>query len=182
MKRPASFIIVFLIVIMFLSSCTGCVAEELVLFDFESDSELDHLHWKCHTLLALSDEHTTHGARSLRMELYPSPYPGLAPMLEKNDWRRFKALRFDIYNPENAALRISVRIDDRKDYPDYVNRYNKGFVIQPGMNQLCIPFDSFITSGTGRTLDLKKIYRLLIFMVRPEKKVVLYVDYLRLVT
>ncbi len=165
-----------------LAACAGNVPGERVLFDFESDSELDRLHWKCHTLLALSDEHTTHGARSLRLELYPSPYPGLAPTLQKNDWRRFKALCFDIYNPENVTLGVTVRIDDRKDYPDYGNRYNKGFVIQPGMNRIRIPFDSFITSDTGRTLDLKKIYRLLIFMVRPEKRVVLYVDYLRLVS
>lgn len=178
-------IIRFVLIIGCFSALAGCadsVSGERVLFDFESDSELDRFHWKCHTLFSLSDEHITHGARSLRLELYPSPYPGLAPMLEENDWQRYKTLCFDIYNPEKAALRITVRIDDRKDYPDYGNRYNKGFVIQPGLNRIHIPFDSLITSRTGRTLDLKKIYRLLIFMVRPEKKVVLYVDYLRLVT
>jgi len=165
-----------------LAACASSVPGERVLFDFESDSELDRFHWKCHTLFSLSDEHITHGTRSLRLELYPSPYPGLAPMLEENDWRRYKTLCFDIYNPGKAALRIAVRIDDRKDYPDYGNRYNKSFIIQPGLNRIRIPFDSLITSRTGRTLDLKKIYRLLIFMVRPEKKVVLYVDYLRLVS
>ena len=155
---------------------------ERVLFDFESDSELDRFDWRCHTLFSLSDAYATHGKKCLRLELYPSDYPGLAPMLDDNDWRGYKNLCFDIYNSEEEVLSVTVRIDDRKDYPDYGDRYNKSFEIQPGMNQIRIPFDSFITSRTGRALDLKKIYRLLIFIVRPEKRVVLYVDYLRLVS
>ncbi len=38
-----------------------------------------------------------------------------------------------------------------------------------------------VTSGTGRSLDFKKIHRLLIFAGHPEKKMVLYVDYIRLI-
>jgi hypothetical protein len=140
------------------------------------------VHWQCHTLFTLSDEHATHGRKSLRLELYSSEYPGLAPMLDENDWRGYKNLCFDIYNSEEEVLSVTVRIDDRKDYPNYGDRYNESFIIQPGMNQIRIPFNSLLTSNTGRALDLKKIYRLLIFMVRPEKKVVLYVDYLRLVS
>jgi len=165
-----------------LAACAGSVSGERVLFDFESDEQLDRFHWRCHTLFSLSNEYPTHGDKSLRLELYPSEYPGLAPMLDENDWRGYKTLCFDIYNTEKETLRITVRIDDRKDYPNYGDRYNKSFIIQPGMNRVCIPFDSLITSRTSRTLDLKKIYRLLIFVVRPQKKVVLYVDYLRLVS
>lgn len=165
-----------------LMGCSQGPSGERVLFDFESDRELDRFHWQCHTLFSLSDEHATHGEKSLRLKLYPSEYPGLAPMLDDNNWSRYKTLCFALCNPEKDALRITVRIDDRKDNPDYGNRYNKSFVIQPGMNRIRISFDTLITSGTNRNLDFKKIYRLLIFMVHPEKKVVLYVDYLRLVS
>jgi hypothetical protein len=163
-----------------LFSCYGSVPPERVLFDFESDAELDRLHWKCPVLLSLSDEHVTHGNRSLKLDLYPSNYPGLHPMLEDNNWRGYKALCFDIYNPEERELSVSVRIDDRKDYPKYADRYNKRFVLTPGMNHMRIPLETLVTSGTNRKLDLGKIYRLLIFMVHPEKRVALYVDYLRL--
>jgi hypothetical protein len=170
---------IFLLVFV---GCRGRVSGERILFDFESDSELDRLHWKCHTLFSLSDEHVTHGKRSLRMELYPSDYPGLTPMLEENDWSCYKRICFDIFNAEDKQIRLSVRIDDRKDYPDYEDRYHNTFILKPGMNRVSIPMNTLITSGTDRTLDLRKIYRVLVYIAHPQKKMVLYVDYIRLVS
>ncbi len=173
----------FILIIIFsilLLNCNGDKARELVLFDFESDSELDQLHWNCHTLYSLSNEQHTHGTKSLKLEIYPSDYPGLTPMLKENNWKGYKELRFDVYNPEVSNMQISVRIDDQRDYPDYGDRYNKSFILKPGINHVSIAFDTLVTSGTARSLNLKNICRLLIFMKHPEKKAVLYVDYLRL--
>jgi len=153
-----------------------------VLFDFESDAELDRLHWKCFTLMSQSDEYVSHGEKSLRLELYPSDYPGLAPMLKDNDWRGYKALRFDVYNPMEKDIRLAVRIDDRAEYPDYKDRYNKGFILKKGLNRIEIPLTSLVTSGTKRNMELGKIYRFLVFMVSPQEKHVFYVDYIRLVS
>lgn len=154
---------------------------ERILFDFETDEELDRFHWKCHTLFSLSDEHATHGSKSLKLELYPSEYPGLAPMIKNTNWSQYGALQFDVYNPQNRDILLSVRIDDREDYPDYADRYSRSFVVQPGANTITIRFDSLITSGTKRSLNRKKIYRLLIFMVQPKEKTTFYFDYVRLV-
>jgi hypothetical protein len=164
-----------------LVACSGGTKGELVLFDFESDAELDRFHWKCYTLFSLSDKYVSHGDRSLKLELYPSDYPGLTPMGGETDWRGYKSLRFDIYNPEHKEINLTVRIDDREDYPDYADRYNRSFNLKPGMNQLSIPINNLVTSGTHRNLDLGNIYRVFIFVVRPERKVVLYVDYMRLI-
>ena len=160
--------------------CHNNAQKNLVLFDFESDSELDHLHWKCHTLLSLSDERPTHGVKSLRLELYPSAYPGLTPVLKNHDWRGYKSLCFDIYNPERKNLKITVRIDDKED-PDYADRFNHGFTLISGLNRINIPLNDLITSGTNRKLDLNNIQGLVIFMVSPTEKVVLFVDYIRLI-
>jgi hypothetical protein len=165
-----------------LFACWNKGPEERVLFDFESDEELNRFHWRCHTLLSLSDEHVTHGKKSLRLELYPSEYPGLYPKLKEIDWSPYRAICFDIFNPQNVETLIAVRIDDQKDYPDYEDRYNNGFVLKPGLNRLSIPLNTLLTSGTKRNLDLKEIFRLLIFSVKPKDKVVLYVDHLRLIS
>jgi len=63
----------------------------------------------------------------------------------------------------------------------YRDRYNKVFMLKPGANQLKISLDSLKTSITERPLELKNIYRFLIFMSHPDKKYVLYLDYFRLV-
>jgi hypothetical protein len=163
-----------------LFSCRADSAREHMLFDFETDSELDRLEWQCHTLYSLSGEHVTHGKRSLKMELYPSDYPGLEPLLKSNDWSGYKRLCFDIYNP-GEKLKLSLRIDDRKAYPDYGDRYNRAFILESGMNKMSIPLNSLVTPGMGRNLNLENIQRLMIFTVNPGKKIILYLDYLRLV-
>jgi len=173
-----SLLIVFLL-FLFGATCSVPQAEK-ILFDFETDEELDRFHWNCHTLFALSDQHATHGSKSLRLELYPSEYPGLAPMIKDTDWSSYGVLRFDVYNPNGRDIPLSVRIDDKEKYPSYADRYNKGFVIKPGANTITIPFDSLITSETKRQLNLKKVYRVLVFMTKPKEKSTLYVDYIRL--
>ena len=74
-----------------------------------------------------------------------------------------------------------MRIDDRKIWPDYPDRYNKRFRLVKGSNRIEIPLITLVTSGRGRKMDLKSIHRFLLFMVTPAEKNVLYVDYIRLV-
>lgn len=173
-------VILVCVLILTLLNCRSSVPQDRVLFDFESDEELDRFHWKCHTLFSLSEEHATRGRSSLKLELFPSDFPGLSPMLEDNDWRGFKQLAFDIFNTEAQAIRITVRIDDTAGFPNYEDRYNREFSLKPGRNTVVIPFETLVTSGTQRRLDLKRIYRLLVFMGYPEKKTVLYMDHFRL--
>ena len=173
-------LIVFFCVLM-LAGHTAARPLELILFDFEEDAELDRMHWQCFSVFSLSPEYASHGDMALKMELYPSAWPGWSPKLDRTDWRDFTAVAFDIYNPQQHDVRLTVRIDDRKDYPDYAARYNRGFVLKPGPNAIVIDFDSLVTSSGNRPLDLKKIYRFLIFMASPPEKHVLYLDYVRLV-
>ncbi len=162
--------------------CNDALRTQMVLFDFESDADLDQIHWKCHTLFTLSDQYATHGTKSLKMELYPSTYPGFASPLKQNDLKNFTAFCFDIYNPEGKEVPITLRIDDKEDSPDYSDRYNRTFTLTPGMNRMTIPLGSLITSGTDRKLDLEKINRFLLFSVNPEQKLILYLDHIRLVS
>jgi len=169
-------------IIAFISfSCSPKPSTECVLIDFESDAELDRVHWKCRTLFSLSNEHATHGTQSLRMELYPSDYPGFSPKSLVKDWSSHKTLSFDIFNTQDTDVTIIVRIDDQEENTLYTDRYNKKFKLKPGVNNISIPMDSLVTSGTRKPLNLENIYKLIIFMVRPGKKHVLYLDYMRII-
>jgi hypothetical protein len=172
--------LILLVSLILFSSCHGEPSGELVLFDFESETELDQLSWRCHALYSLSSDHATHGTKSLKLELFPSDYPGLVPFLAMKDWRGFKELCFDAYNPSKDMVRIVVRMDDRKDFPDYEDRYNKSFVVKRGSNHFSIPLDTLVTSGTKRHLDLSQIHRLFIFTAHPEKKITLYIDTIKI--
>jgi hypothetical protein len=181
--RPAALIksiCLFSLWFFCLPGCDTGPKGECVLFDFESPSELDQLEWSCRILYSISQEHATHGSRSLEMQLYPAQYPGLTPILKKKNWNGYRALSFDIYNPQERELSIAVRIDDRE-YPEYKDRFNKTFILRPGGNNVSIPFSTLITSGTHRQLKLGSIHKFIIFMTEPKERMVLYTDYIRLI-
>jgi hypothetical protein len=161
----------------------GCIQDrpgEFMLLDFESDTDLDKFYWRCHVLYSLSDNHVTHGARSLKMDLFPSEYPGLGFQPSVKDWRAYNNLHFDIFNPSKNQMQINLRIDDKKDYPDYADRYNESITVEPGHNHIIVPLDKLITSGTSRSMDLANIQMMLIFMVSPQRKQTLFIDAVRL--
>ena len=174
---------IFLSVLIVIISGLGCsrtTPKEIILADFETDGELNQLYWSCHTLYSLSNDHATHGSKSLKMELYPADYPGIVLTPAVIDWQDYKELSFDVYNPLQQQVQITVRIDDRKKYPEYQDRYNKSFVLQSGSNRFNIPLVTLATSGTSRYLDLRHIYRLFIFSKRPQNKISLYVDSIKI--
>jgi len=172
-------VIFLLFNLLFSGHCSGPETEK-VLFDFESDNDLNRFHWECHTLFSLSNENATQGKKSLKLELFPSDYPGLAPKLSVNDWQRYSTFSFDVFNAQKEDVSLSVRIDDSKDYPDYPDRYNESFSLRQGANTIVIPIHKLETSGTKRRLNLKNIYKVVIFMVQPKERNVLYFDNFRL--
>lgn len=170
----------FLLVMLLFSFC-GSKVKNRVLFDFETDGELNRLNWKCYSLFSLSRHHATHGVKSLKMEFFPSDYPQLLTKTKRNDWRGFSLFRFDVFNPQKRDVQITVRIDDRKKYPAYGDRYSKSLILHPGKNIVTIPLETLKTSVTERNLELQSIYRFFIYKAQPKEKIILYVDNIRLI-
>lgn len=176
---------IIIITIIFLITCffQSCWKEDLcdrVLFDFETELELDRLNWKCHTLFSLSNKYSSSGLKSLKVELYPSDYPGVSFRKYEKNWAGFHTLCLDLYNPENHTIDLIIRIDDTHDNLSYSDRFNGRFILNSGANNLKIPFLDMKTSGTQRKLNIQNIYKLIFFVVRPEKKTVLFIDNIRL--
>lgn len=73
--------------------------DELILFDFESDGELDEVHWKCYTLMSIGDQHHTHGNNSLKMESLITS--GTKRKMNSDEIERFL---FFIYKPGEKVV------------------------------------------------------------------------------
>lgn len=170
-------ILVFLILALLLSA--GCQRKPAFHYDFEAENRLDTLSWKCKTIFSLSDKHATSGQKSLKLELYPSPYPGVTLNKFNPDWSKYNTLKFDTYNQEKMSLRLAIRIDDKKD-PSYNNRYNHPIILSPGMNHISIPLSSLVTSGTNRNINLANVQQVILFLVQPKEKRIIYLDNVRL--
>ncbi len=180
-KRAGLMKIIISLTILFflLSGCdrsSSSSSFDLVLYDFESDTELNSLNWKCHSLYFISSDFAARGSKSLKMELYPADYPGFFTTLAIKKWINFTEFSFDVFNPEDRPVRLWVRIDDQSDYPDFEDRYNESFQLSQGKHHVEIPLSRMVTSGLKRRLNLNNIIRLCIFLDHPRGKTVLYID------
>ncbi len=169
----------FITLILIFLLLTGCRTRSPFFYDFETEANLDTLYWECKTIFALSDKHVTSGQKCLKLELYPSLYPGIKLNNFDPDWSEHDVLRFDVHNQENILLKLTIRIDDT-DNPSYNDRYNNTFTLNPGMNHISIPLNSLVTSGANNKLNLLRIERVILFLVQPKEKRTLYLDNLRL--
>jgi hypothetical protein len=180
MKSTFKKTVIIMLCLLLFAACSKSDPQELILYDFESESALDEVHWKCHTLFSISGQYAAHGKKSLKLEMFPSSYPGFTPFLKHNDWRGYKSFCFEVYNPSSEKLKLVLRVDDKKQALEFSDRYNQSFTIMPGFNTLTIPLNTLKTSKTEIPLKLKNIYRFLIFMSHPDKKYILYLDYFKL--
>lgn len=170
---------------LFALSFIGCLEnaqQKVVLFDFESDADLDRINWRCFRLYSISDRYASNGSRSLKLEIFPSPSPVWSPRIRTEDWRQYASLEMEFFNPQDNGIGIILRLDDREDIPPVSDRYNKSVQLRPGANVIQVPLQKLTTSGSRRTMDLDTITRFLIFMQDTERCCTLYLDYVRLVS
>ncbi len=174
-KQTSVFISLILTLLLF----AGCQMKPALHYDFETEDVLDTLSWRCKTIYSLSNKYPTSGQKCLKLELYPSPYPGVTLNEFNQVWSKYNTLKFDIYNSEDISLRLAIRIDDTKD-PSYDDRYNHSINLNPGMNHISILFSSLITTGTGRNINLSNIQKVILFLIQPREKRTLFLDDIRL--
>ena len=151
-----------------------------VLFDFESEEELNRLNWECHKWFELSDRNATSGRYSLKVSLPQGRYPGINFEEIKSDWSNHHYLKMDVFNPSNEEFNFHVRIDDNKSGWEYANRFDLNFKLTPGMNSISIPTDSIRTNINHRPMNFKRIKRMMVFIPDNLKTREIYLDNIRL--
>ncbi len=149
-------------------------------FNFEKDSELNLINWKCHTLFRLSDSVALNGHNSLKVSFFPSDeeaYPGFSMGSFKRNWQHKDTLVLNVFNPAQDSVRLILRIDD-SDNPTYADRYNHGFMLANGWTAVRLPLNTISTSGTNRVLRSRAIKSLILFFANLDRKRTLYFDQL----
>ncbi len=153
-----------------------------VLMDFENDEQLDELSWKCGTTYERVKEHASSGQYSLKIEMYPAvTWPGFGKGIKKS-WAGYNYLSINIFNPAAESIRLSYRIDDRRNSPPYADRANGRILINPGPNTITFNLQELKTSDGKRPLNLNRICSFLLFLHEPEEKITLFLDDLTLST
>jgi len=95
----------------------------------------------------------------------------------------FEKNRLEVFNPSPDGIQITCRIHDRRHEEGeqlYEDRFNKGFLIHPGWNDLRIDLNEVATAPMGRMMDLGEIRAVGFFASRLPAPRIIFLDYVRL--
>ncbi|MCE9548086.1 MAG: VanZ family protein [Planctomycetia bacterium] len=159
------------------------------LASFESFEELSR--WSVqHGRITRVADHATDGRWAMRVDLEGFQqnggdgknveYPGVALEELPPNWTGYNELVFDIDVPPSVRpLELNVKVDDRGQYHDWNDRFERVLKLPAGHNEIRIPLEQLVTSG-GRRLDLDRISYLQFYLDKPAGHRTFYLDNVRL--
>ncbi|MCG8585091.1 MAG: hypothetical protein MI757_10295 [Pirellulales bacterium] len=124
--------------------------------------------------------HATHGEWSMRIELQPAQYPGTFILLTENDWSGYETLVLDVYSEHDRLFDAIVKIEDKSHEGDYFDRFHHKATLKPGANTIRISLADVAAAPRDRAMDMTEINVLQLFTIKPNSKITLYLDNVRL--
>jgi hypothetical protein len=152
-----------------------------LLSDFETPFEKNR--WEGDALFLIDPSIAYHGKASLRMNMDISMYSGISLVYFPRNWKGFRFFRLEVFNPSPEGIQITCRIHDRRHEEGeqlFEDRFNKGFLIHPGWNDLRIDLNEVATAPMGRMMDLGEIRAVGFFASRLPAPRIIFLDYVRL--
>ena len=146
-----------------------------VLFDFETDSDLDRFGWKCRSRFEISSDYSSTGKSSLRFEFHPTNRVGFSTGHVPHDWSIYKSFDFWVYNPSGSPVTLHLQINRREADGKFNHLIAKAFEIAPGQNKVSIPLEAGQQS-MGNQPSLHKVDGFYIFMKDIPSVTILYFD------
>ncbi len=98
---------------------------------------------------------------------FRDPYP---------DWLEFSRFGLEIYSPEDTAIQLTIRIDDRYHSGDYRDRFNRTVTVLPGDNRIIINCEEIVNGPELRKLDISRIKSVIVFSHKIPRPITVYVD------
>ena len=147
----------------------------------ELEEEMDLNHWTGN--VSLSDEFAARGGASLKVQFDTGHYSGMRLAKMPRDWRGYQWLAFEVFNPEQETLQLTIRINDRihdQKGHRYSDRFNKRLLVGPGWNHFEISLEDVEEAPSNREMDLKDVFSLGLFATNLKEPRALFFDYFRL--
>lgn len=146
-----------------------------VLAGFETPFEINR--WRADGAISISNDISKSGNSSLKAVFTTKAYSNVTIKYSLGKWEKYKSLKFSIFNPDSAALKIECRINDRKHNNRYKDRLNRNYLLKRGWNTLTISLDDLRNAPSGRKMDLNSISSISFFtMSLPAPRTVYFDD------
>ena len=163
-----------------LHECSLQQKEFPLLASFEREREL-RIWYAYEATIKRSTDWATLGSTSLQIHGFSGgKYSGANLHEPVSDWHEFSMLKFDVLNPGDRPLTLSVVIHDAlhalSGY-DQIDRFSRTVELLPGKQiTVSIPLVDVRSAPATRRMDLSQIASLNLFVAHPKADFVLHVD------
>ncbi|GAB1259774.1 VanZ family protein [Aurantivibrio plasticivorans] len=149
-----------------------------VIANFETELEFDRWRGRVNK----SVEHATEGAQSGRFRLRARRFTTFELSKIYSDWRGYKSIQFDIFNPYQSNLILLFHIQDNLFDRELWNsdRFRTELVIKPGQNQYTFALSEVIKAPKNRELDISDVKNIRFTSPRLSEEKYIYIDNIHL--
>ncbi|WP_435235923.1 VanZ family protein [Psychromonas sp. PT13] len=147
-----------------------------VLASFQQDIALTR--WKSDQPLSLASP-LSEGHDMMKITFVPRQYSGVALRYFQGDWVSYKQLTIRFYNPNSAALPVTLIMTDKhynKGKPNSQDRFDKDLQVKPGLSQIKIPLTTIKNGVALRDMDLSQMAGVDFYMYDLTGPVYLYLE------
>jgi len=151
-----------------------------VIADFESTFEKSRWYGVNVQSLSIDDTTVRSGEHSLKSEFALGEFPALElEGFTDDDWSEYQWFKLSLFNDQPEPVEVEIKVYDRQHQANnyrYSDRFNRVLRLQQGWNDFAVPVNEILNAPEGRRMDPTEIYEFSIFLYKPIKPLVLYVD------
>ncbi len=140
------------------------------------ESPFEKLRWGGSAARKVVSQHATTGNYALRVQFSTQRYSGLSLRSVHHNWEGYQELQLQLFNPGQDEFVIHMRIDDKQHNNEYTDRFNTSFTIRPGANTLTISLSDVEHAPKNRSIDLKQIANVGLFVGKLSTPRIVYID------
>jgi hypothetical protein len=116
---------------------------------------------------------TNDGKKLYRVRFDPGKYSSIDVIEPEEDWSVYRKLRFQVLSENASDINLVLKIYDEKHNQNYNDRFNQGFIIQPGLNEITVNLNQVRNAPINRKLDLANISNVQLFLINVESSLFL---------
>ncbi len=98
-----------------------------------------------------------------RLDLEAGTYPGIALDEPYPDWRWARSLVLTFFSDLDAPLPLVIRVNDKAHDNRYADRFNRQFLVRPGLNRIVIALADVRRAPDRREMDMRHIRQIIVF-------------------
>ena len=120
------------------------------------------------------------GRQVAEITFMPANYPTLYIEEPYSNWLGYSRLGFNIYSQQDTSVKLTLTVEDFHHDNSFGDRFNYGFLVKPGLNNIVISLDNIKNAPAKRQMDMKAIRAIHLFAYKPARAFSIYLDNMRL--